>query len=152
MVQLSPRGTRGAELPKFLKAMPDPGNLMFRMGFKIMGLPLIRLTTVGARTGKQRRKVLAWFPDNEGEESGLIVGSNGGSARHPGWAHNLVKHPHTAAMDRGKGPIPVSAQLLVGAERDTAWRRVVDRAERYQRYTTKTDREIPIFRLSIGQS
>ena len=131
--------------------MPDPGNLMFRMGFKIMGLPLIRLTTVGARTGKQRRKVLAWFPDDESANSGLIVGSNSGSAKHPGWAHNLVKHPEGAAMDRGKGPIPVIAQLLSGAEREAAWSRVVDRAGRYQRYTAKTDREIPIFRLSVGQ-
>ena len=53
-------------------------------------------------------------------------------------------------MDRGKGPIPVIAQLLSGADREAA-RRVVDRAGRYQRYTAKTDREIPIFRLSVGQ-
>ena len=96
--------------------------------------------------------MLAWFPDDGSTDSGLIVGSNGGSARHPGWAYNLVKHPEGAAIDRGKGPVPVIAQLLSSAEREAAWKRVVNRAQRYQRYKTKTDREIPIFRLSVGQS
>jgi deazaflavin-dependent oxidoreductase (nitroreductase family) len=93
--------------------------------------------------------VLAWFPDDASSDSGLIVGSNGGSARHPGWAFNLVKHPDRAAIDLGQGPVPITVELLAGAQREAGWKRVVDRARLYQRYATKTDREIPLFRLSV---
>ena len=152
MAEMSPRGTHGFELPGFLKAMPDPGNLLFRLGRKIQGLPLVRLTTVGARTGRQRRKVLAWFPDDGRSDAGLIVASNGGSARHPGWAHNLIKHPDGATLDQGRGPVAIRARLLSGEERDAGWNRVVAVAPRYRAYMTKTDRVIPIFRLTVEGS
>ncbi len=150
MTYLPPRGTRGFELPKPLKSLPDPGNLLFQLGRKIRGLPLIRLTTVGARTGKTRRKVLAWFPDEGRTDAGLLVASNGGSARHPGWAHNLVKNPRQAAIDHRSGPTPIRARLLEGSERRDAWQRVVAVAPLYQGYMTKTDREIPIFHVTSG--
>ena len=60
-----------------MRKLPDPGNLLFRFGRKIAGLPLIRLTTVGARTGKTRRKVLGWVPDEGRTDAGLMIASNG---------------------------------------------------------------------------
>ena len=120
---------------------------MFRLGVKIQGRPLLRLTTVGARTGKDRVAVLGWFPDDNNIEAWLVVGSNGGSARHPGWAHNLAGNSEQATVDVGNGPMAVSAELLQGAERESAWNRVIDMAPGYGSYTEKTNREIPIFRL-----
>lgn len=49
------------------------------------------MTTVGAMTGERRETPVAWFPD--GDQAWLIVASLGGSARNPGWYHNLAAHP-----------------------------------------------------------
>ena len=152
VLELPPSGTRGAELPKVLRplvrAMMGTGRLMFRFGAKVQGRPLLRLRTVGARTGKGREAVLGWFPGTERSESWIVVGSNAGSARHPGWAHNLAKNPDQAMVDVGSGMTAVDIELLDGEERQSAWDRVVDMAPGYGAYLEKTDREIPIFRLT----
>ena len=124
------------------------GQVMFRTGVKVQGRPLLSLTTTGARTGKTRRAVLGWFPDEQREDCRLVVGSANGSARHPGWAYNLAKSPDDLTVDIGDGPVPATAELLAGPERAAAWDRVVELAPGYGRYTAKTDRELPIFRLS----
>lgn len=121
---------------------------MFRLGIKIQGRPLLRLITVGARSGKRRQTVLGWFPDDRRPESVLVVASNAGSARHPGWAHNLVANPGQAMVDLGEGEVAVDAELLSAEERASAWAKVVELAPGYGSYTEKTDREIPIFRLT----
>lgn len=138
-------------MPKFarsiFKATSFIGDLMFRAGVKIQGRPLLRLGTVGARSGKPRSSVLGWFADETDEEAWIIVASNAGSARHPGWAYNLAKRPDSVTVDAGDGEVPVSVELLSGAERARAWRRIADTSPGYGRYEEKTDREIPLFRL-----
>jgi deazaflavin-dependent oxidoreductase (nitroreductase family) len=150
-IELPPAGTKGTEIPKALrpliKAMMGTGNLMFRFGAKVQGRPLLKLTTVGARTGKQREVVLGWFPDDNRPDSWLVVASNAGSARHPGWAFNLARNPGRVEVDIGEGDIPVSVEMLVGEEHETVWKRVVETAPGYGTYMTKTDRKMPIFRL-----
>jgi deazaflavin-dependent oxidoreductase (nitroreductase family) len=124
------------------------GGVMFRLGVKVQGRPLIRLGTVGARTGKRRTTVLGSFPVGDKSDAWVIVASNSGSARHPGWAHNLAGNPGAATVDAGDGEVAVAVELLTGAERDSMWSEVVELAPGYGRYTEKTDREIPIFRLN----
>jgi deazaflavin-dependent oxidoreductase (nitroreductase family) len=92
--------------------------------------------------------VLGSFPDGAQDGSWFVVASNGGSARHPAWAFNLAKNPGDALVDLGDGEFPVEAELLTGAERDSVWGQVVELAPGYGRYLEKTDRELPIFRLS----
>lgn len=152
MVDLPPGGTRGAEFPKALrplmKAMGWVGSLMFRFGAKVQGRPLLRLTTKGAKSGKRRKTVLGWFADGDQDGSWFVVASNSGSARHPAWAFNLAENPGDALVDFGDGEFEVEAELLTGAERDPVWSQVVELAPGYGRYLEKTDREIPVFRLS----
>jgi deazaflavin-dependent oxidoreductase (nitroreductase family) len=121
---------------------------MLRLGVKIQGRPLLRMTTIGARTGESRRVVLGWFPDEDRNDAWLVVASNSGSARHPGWAYNLAENPNRALVDFGEGPIAIEPELLTGPERDSSWNRIVELAPGYGRYDTKTDREIPVFRLT----
>lgn len=152
MLELPPNGTRGAETPKplrpLMKAMGWVGSLMMRLGVKVQGRPLLRLTTIGAKTGKRRETVLGWFADPDKDDSWLVVASAAGSARHPGWAFNLAKKPSDASVDLGDGPFPVTAEVLSGTEREAQWNRVVELAPGYGRYVEKTDREMPIFRLT----
>jgi deazaflavin-dependent oxidoreductase (nitroreductase family) len=152
MVDLPPSGTRGVELPRairwLIKSMGWIGSLMFRLGAKVQGRPLLRLTTKGARSGKRRETVLGWFADEANDDSLFVVASNAGSVRHPAWAFNLAKNPGDVLVDLGDGEFPVEAELLTGAERDPVWSQVVELAPGYGRYLEKTDREMPIFRLS----
>ncbi|HEY5890838.1 MAG TPA: nitroreductase family deazaflavin-dependent oxidoreductase [Acidimicrobiia bacterium] len=153
MTELPPRGTYGATIPKpvrwMMKSMGWSAKLMVRFGMKIQGQPLVLLTTVGARTGKRRETVLSWFDEGESNDSGYVVASNAGSASHPGWAHNLANNPDEVSLDRGDGETAVDAQMLSGGERRAVWDEVVELAPGYGRYLEKTDREIPIFRLSL---
>lgn len=151
MLDLPPRGTRGSEFPKALrvlmKGMGWTGRLMVRFGMKVQGRPLLRLITIGSKSGKRRDAVLGSFPDGDREDSWFVVGSNAGSARHPGWAFNLAKRPDGAFVDLGDGEFPARAELLTGAERASVWDQVVKLAPGYGRYLEQTDRQIPIFRL-----
>jgi deazaflavin-dependent oxidoreductase (nitroreductase family) len=131
-----------------IKAMSGMGNVIFRRGMKVQGRPLLRLTTVGARSGKRRQVILAWFEDDARPDAWIVVGSAGGSARHPGWAYNLAKDPTGATVEVADRTVPVTAELIAGPERQQVWERITMLAPGYGRYTTKTDREIPLFRLT----
>jgi F420H(2)-dependent quinone reductase len=62
-----------------------------RIGHRVPGVPpSLLLHTVGAKTGQPRTTSLTYARDGD---SYLIVASNGGGERYPGWYHNLRKHP-----------------------------------------------------------
>ena len=107
---------------------------------------LLMLTTVGARSGVQRKSTLGYFPD--GDNAWIIIGSAGGAASHPAWVYNLAKHPDQVWVEIGRERIHVHPELLGGEERAKAWRRVVAEAANFAKYETATDREIPVVRLT----
>ncbi len=154
-VTLSPKGTRGTEIPGFAKAMMKAGsglgNLIFNtMGdrMKMQGQPLVLLTTIGAKSGKQRKALLGRFNDTEHPGAWLVVGSNGGAARHPGWCHNLAANPDKAWATVDKQKTRVRADSVEGDDYRVAWDRIVSLAPGYGSYLEKTDRRIPIIRLT----
>lgn len=149
-MQLPPSGTRGPKriVRLMMKLTARWGHRMFRRGAEAQGRPLLELTTVGARSGKERTTILGWFPDDDHTGSWIVVASNGGSAWHPAWAYNLARNPHRATLDYGDGPVDVHAEMLAGAEREAAWTRVVELAPAYSSYKARTDRELPFFRLT----
>jgi deazaflavin-dependent oxidoreductase (nitroreductase family) len=112
-----------------------------------MGNPVLRLTTVGARSGQERHTVLSYFP--EGDSAWIIIASAGGAISHPAWYHNMARHPDQVWIEMGKRKVKVRPQTLEGEERARAWQRVVDKAPGYNGYLTKTDRQIPVVRLSM---
>jgi len=103
------------------------------------------LTTVGAKTGQKRDAHLTSFPEGDGW---LVVASKGGSATHPAWYINMARHPDEIWVQAGSRHTQVKAESLKGAERDKAWRRVVSEFSNYGDYEKKTDREIPVVRLT----
>lgn len=113
---------------------------------QMMGFPVVLLTTVGAKTGKERTHVLGGFAD--GDDAWLIVASNGGSPAHPAWFINLAKNPDKVSLEVGNRKLAVKAESLQGPEREQALARVAAIARRYGEYQKKTDREIPVIRLT----
>ena len=151
-VELKPRGTRGADVPRI------PGPLLAMMTglmvgafrllgdrWKMLGQPLLLLTTVGTRSGKSRRTLVCRF--SEADDSWLVVASAAGSARNPAWYLNLAKNPDQVWIEIAGRTVPVRAETLKGPERANAWADIVARAPGYAAYQEKTDREIPVVRL-----
>ena len=57
-----------------------------RVGAKIGKLPTLLLRTTGAKTGQTRVAALVYGIDGPGRY--VVVGSNGGADKSPGWVHN----------------------------------------------------------------
>jgi deazaflavin-dependent oxidoreductase (nitroreductase family) len=109
-------------------------------------LPLVLLTTKGAASGLERTVSVNGFAD--GDDDWLIVASHGGSARHPAWFKNMVKHPDDIWLEVGSRKMKVRGDSLTGKEREGAFSRIANVTNAYAGYQTKTDREIPIVRLT----
>ena len=117
------------------------------------GLPLITLTTVGAKSGELRSVPLVGIPDTGPEGSPhsdrlILVASNFGQAHHPAWYYNLRKNPH-ASVTRGGVARSYRAEEVSGAEYDRCWARAVSLYAGYAAYKTRTGgRTIPILLLT----
>ena len=108
------------------------------------GVPIIVLTSVGARTGKLRKTPLMRI---EHDGAYAVVASMGGAPRHPLWYHNLVADPRVELQD---GPVKrdYTAREVTGAERELWWKRACDVWPYYDDYQRRTERVIPVFVLT----
>jgi deazaflavin-dependent oxidoreductase (nitroreductase family) len=154
-IHVPPKGTRGARMMDVFMGLLKPiagrqagryKNIKGPEPGKFMGFPVLVLTTVGARSGKERDAVLGGFPD--GEDAWLIIASRGGSAAHPGWLHNIARNPDKVWVQVGNRRFKARVESLTGKQRDEAYARVVEVAPNYGGYTKKTDREIPVLRVT----
>lgn len=151
----TPSGTRGARGPsrsnvftRFIGRMLAKSHR--RNGDKFQGMDLLYLTTVGAKTGQKRQNPLARFPDGDG--SWLVVASLGGSTSNPGWYHNIAAHPDQVWIEVAGQQLRVTAEQLDGEAREVAWQRIIESQPRYAGYQRKTDRVLPVVRLSPAQN
>jgi len=147
----TPSGTHGARVPSRSNAFTRfAGRMMVKFhrgsGDRFMGMDLLYLTTVGAKTGQKRLTPLARFPDTEG--NWLVVASLAGSARNPSWYHNIAAHPDQVWIEVAGRRVQVTAEQLDGERREQAWQRIAASQPRYAGYQRKTDRVLPVIRLS----
>ncbi|MFJ4621753.1 nitroreductase family deazaflavin-dependent oxidoreductase [Streptomyces sp. NPDC088812] len=107
------------------------------------GLPVVLLTTLGAKSGKIRKTPLMRVEDG-GRYA--VVASQGGAPTHPVWYHNLKADPRVELQD---GPVrqDMTAREVTGEEKAAWWKRAVAAFPPYADYQEKTDREIPVFVL-----
>ena len=105
------------------------------------GMPVVIVTSVGARSGKLRKTPLMRV---EHDGSYALVASKGGAPSHPTWYHNLVADPRIELQD-GPAPQPMTVRLLEGEEKATWWERAVAAYPPYADYQQRTDRAIPVF-------
>lgn len=109
--------------------------------------PNLLLHSVGAKTGKPRVNTLTYATDGT---DFLIVASNGGTNRYPGWYHNLKAHPDVE-INVGPRRFPVTARTLLPDDPDYArlWQITnKNNADRYTAYQERTDRPIAVIVLS----
>lgn len=148
--QKTPGGTRGG------KGMPSNAVTRFisktmtswhkRSGDKFQGMELLYLTTVGAKSGEKRQSTVTRFAD--GDDAWLIVASAGGAVKNPAWYHNIAAHPDQVWAEFGGKQQRVTPSQLAGQARELAWQRITQAQPRYAGYQKKTDREIPVIKLT----
>jgi F420H(2)-dependent quinone reductase len=78
---------------------------------------MLRLRTVGRRTGQERAVVVGYVEDGDRL---VTLAMNGWDPADPAWWLNLQAHPE-AAVDLTDGPRRVRAREATGDERDRLW-------------------------------
>ncbi len=107
------------------------------------GMPVVVLTTIGAKSGKVRKTPLMRV---EHDGSYAVVASLGGAPKNPGWYYNVKADPHVTLRDATQ-VFDLVAREVTGDEKAVWWERAVAAYPDYADYQTKTGREIPVFVL-----
>ena len=109
---------------------------------------LLILRTRGRRSGQRRETPLSYTKDGD---SYVVIASDGGSPHDPDWYLNLQADPD-ADIEVGGQHLRVHAETVAGGERDRLWQQAVRSYGGYAGYQTRTDRQIPVVRLSPRDS
>ena len=148
-VELTPNGTYGAKVPQGgPRVLVKIGMAVVSALFKLRGLRIVTITTIGSKTGEERTTDLLSTPD--GPDAWIVTASFAGSAKHPAWYVNMARNPDRIWLKDGSRRVRVEANNLTGAEGDAAYARLEGIYKGYAGYKTKTDREIPVIRLSAA--
>lgn len=111
----------------------------------VTGVPVVMLTTKGARSGQPRTVAVYGIPHPDG--LGLIA-SNFGGAKHPAWYHNLKAHPE-ATVAVGRDTWRATARLATPRERDEIWAKGVELYPGWRKYEVRAgNRQIEAFVLT----
>lgn len=108
------------------------------------GQPILLLITIGARTGQRRATPLLYLADGDRV---IVIASNAGRDRHPGWYYNLRAHPFVTVYVRGRVGL-YRAHEAQGEERALLWRRASDYFVGFALYEQRTARQIPVIVLT----
>ncbi|MFI6302350.1 nitroreductase/quinone reductase family protein [Amycolatopsis thailandensis] len=111
-----------------------------KLGGMFAGWRLILLTTTGAKSGERRTNPLGHL---EIDGKTVVVASNMGAPRHPGWYHN-IRHDHRVTIETGTESYEAIAAIPPAAERDTLFAKVVAEDPGFAEYQAKTTRELPV--------
>ena len=106
------------------------------------GLPIIIVTTRGAKSGAIRKMALMRV-EHGGEYA--LVASMGGAPKNPVWYYNLLAHPDDVKIQDGPEPFAAAIREVTGDEKATWWKRAVEAFPPYAEYQAKTERQIPVF-------
>jgi deazaflavin-dependent oxidoreductase (nitroreductase family) len=109
-----------------------------------MSAPCLLLDYQGRNSGKWRRTVLIY--DRDGDDY-LIVASKGGADQHPEWYLNLEANPDVRLRVETER-FAARAETLSPEEKARVWPHLVEIFAPYADYQKKTERDIPVVRLT----
>jgi deazaflavin-dependent oxidoreductase (nitroreductase family) len=123
-----------------------------RFGQSLGKLKALLLYTTGAKTGIERCSALVYATD--GDHRFLVVGSNGGNEKTPGWVANARKQPNVEIqIGRDRRKATAAIVLPDDADYERLWA-IVNETNRYKdggryaHYQTLTSRPIPVVVLT----
>jgi deazaflavin-dependent oxidoreductase (nitroreductase family) len=117
-----------------------------RLGGRLVDNDMLLLTTTGRRTGSSHTVPLLYLRD---DDALIVIASYGGRPEHPEWYRNLAVSP-TAVAQVGSTRMSVVATTLDEEDRALWWPRIVEAYRDYAVYQSRTEREIPVVRLTPG--
>ena len=118
----------------------------------LTGLPVVTLTSTGARTGLPRSTHLLFARDADNSEKFAVIASNFGQSHYPSWYYNLKANPEAVANIQGKSYSVISYEAD-GEEYEHYWQIFVNVYKGYPEYQKRvTNRHIPIMVLSKTDS
>ncbi len=113
---------------------------------RLRSVPLVLLTTTGARTGRARTTPLAYFTDGPGRI--VLWASAMAAPEHPAWYRNLVADPRVAIELRTATGVverfEATARTATGAERERLLRVLATSRPEIAAHQERTSREIPL--------
>jgi deazaflavin-dependent oxidoreductase (nitroreductase family) len=110
----------------------------------VAGIPVVMLTTTGARSGRRRTVPVLGIPSSEGL---AIIASNFGQPRHPGWYYNLRADPSAQATVFGR-PVAMRAVEATGERRARIWQEGLEIYPGFAQYERRAShRDISVFVL-----
>jgi deazaflavin-dependent oxidoreductase (nitroreductase family) len=110
----------------------------------VTGLPIVMLTTTGAKSGRRNTLPLVALP--EGDRL-VVIASNYGQERNPAWYYNLRANPRATIRFEGVTREVVARELEDG-ERDRHYERGIDIYPGWTTYRKRAARRIPVMELS----
>jgi deazaflavin-dependent oxidoreductase (nitroreductase family) len=103
-----------------------------RIGAKVGDAPVLLLTTTGRKSGEQRTAPIVYLQHGEAM---VLIDTNAGNEKLPGWSHNLKANPR-AEVQIGREKVAVTARVAAGAEREELWRACNDQYGGFDEYIT----------------
>ena len=113
------------------------------VGGELAAIPLLLLTTIGARSGHPRTTPLAYHRCGDRY---LVIASNGGAESNPAWFRNLEREPRVT-VEVGVETFAATATILGASERDAAFATIVAEAPSAGTFQAKAGRTIPVIEL-----
>jgi deazaflavin-dependent oxidoreductase (nitroreductase family) len=111
----------------------------------VSGIPVVMLTTTGARSGEERTTPVLGLPTDE--DSIAVIASNFGQEKHPAWYHNLRKNPEgTVTVDGDTWRF--RAVVAEGERRERIWQDGLKIYPGFSQYEKRAShRDIAVFVL-----
>jgi deazaflavin-dependent oxidoreductase (nitroreductase family) len=117
----------------------------------IAGMHHVVLRTIGRRSGNEHKVALPFWADSNGQP--IVVGSFSGAPQHPSWYLNLAdREANPEVLVRRQHQLYWSKpEILDGDEYAAVWAGLTADREYYNDYQSRTDRRLPLVRLSVSR-
>jgi deazaflavin-dependent oxidoreductase (nitroreductase family) len=114
----------------------------------LTGLPVVLMTTTGAKSGLPRRVPLLCIREMDNSDQFAVIASNWGQHHHPSWYHNLKAVPRVTCSLQGNVREYVAHEAS-GDEYERFWESAVEAYIGYPLYKQRAGgRRIPIMVLT----
>jgi deazaflavin-dependent oxidoreductase (nitroreductase family) len=108
------------------------------------GATALLLTMTGRKSGNLLTTPLIYASDGDDY---IVIASKGGSPTHPAWYLNVSKTPQVEIQVKDK-VMKATASTVHGAERERLWELANSVWPNFDQYAERTDREIPVVKLT----
>ena len=109
-----------------------------------LGRPMVLMYTIGAKTGQERRVPVHYYPVEP--EGILVLASNNGQTKAPGWYYNLKAHPDIDIL-AGRQKRRAHAEELDAERRAAVWPDMLRQNPAIATYAAKAGRVLPVMLL-----